>query len=119
MRRARLVPILGLLLLMTPALAGPASARGLDIEIWTEGGNDAVYQPGELLKVKTRTSEDAYLLVYEIDTEGAVHVLFPVRGGSGSIDGRVTQTIPSEESGLDLVVEDVTGEGFIVAIASA
>jgi hypothetical protein len=114
-----LVPILGLLVLMTPALAIPVSARGLDVEIWTEGGNDAVFQPGEQLQVRTRTSQDAYLLVYEIDTEGVVHVLFPIRGSSGAIEGGKTNTIPSEESGLDLVVEDLTGEGYIVAVASA
>src|SRR5436190_22038454 len=105
MRRARLVPILGLLVLMTPALAGPASARGLDIEIWTEGGNQAVYKPGDRLEVRARTSEDAYLLVYEIDTEGSVHVLYPIRGSSGSVEGHATQSIPPEQSGLDLVVE--------------
>jgi hypothetical protein len=115
---ARFVPILGFLALMATAFAAPSSARGLDVEIWTEGGHDAVYRPGDLLQVRTRTSEDAYLLVYEIDTQGAVHVLFPIRGSSGSVEGRAVNNVPPDHAGLDLVVEETTGEGFIVAIAS-
>lgn len=119
MSRARFVPILGFLALMSPAIAATASARPLDVEIWTEGGNEAVYRPGELLQVRTRTSDDAYLLVYEIDTEGAVRVLFPIRGSSGAVEGRVVNNVPPDQAGLDLVVEETTGEGFIVAVASS
>jgi hypothetical protein len=93
-------------------------ATGLQADVWTDRGNDAVYQPGDTMIVQTHVSHDANLLVYEIDTEGAVSVLFPERGGSGFVEGGSTIDIPSEHSNLQLVVEPETGESFIVAIAS-
>jgi hypothetical protein len=117
MSRARFVPILGFLAVASLLAARP-SFGSLDVEVWTNRGGDAVYKPGELLEISARTSTDAYLLVYEIDTEGYVRVLFPFRGSSGSVEGRKTNKIPSENSGLELVVEETTGMGYIVAVAS-
>lgn len=106
-----------------PALAAlmiapvAASARGLSVELWTDRGTDAVYQPGDPIQIKARTSEDANLLVYEIDAEGAVHLLFPSRHQNPAIEGRHTYRLPDDDRG-ELVVDATTGEGYIVAIAS-
>lgn len=97
---------------------GAARARPLSVEVWTDRGTDAVYEPGDRMQVKVRVSEDAHLLVYEIDTEGQVNVLFPYRGRPDLVEGRATYRLPDEESGFDLVVERQTGESFIVALAS-
>ena len=94
-----------------------ASARGLSVELWTDRGSDAVYQPGDPIQIKARTSEDAYLLVYEIDAEGSVHLLFPNRGQTPGIQGHHTYRLPDDDRG-ELVVDATTGEGYIVAIAS-
>lgn len=96
----------------------PAAARRLDVEVWTDRGNDAVYQPGEAMRVKVRTTEDAYLLVYEIDSEGSLHLLYPWKRGLGRIEARNTLRLPEERSDYQLVIEDKTGQGFIVAVAS-
>jgi uncharacterized protein DUF4384 len=107
--------ILGLLA-MAPAVAG---ARGLDIEVWTGRGDDAVYQPGDALEVRARASEDAYLLVYEIDAEGYVRLLYPYRGGNGFVEGRHTYSVPPERANVELVVENgPVGQCYVVAIAS-
>ncbi len=95
-----------------------ASQARVGVEVWTDRGQDAVYKPGDLMQVKVRPSTDAYLLVYEIDTEGYVHVLFPERGQSGFVEGRRTLRLPDEESAVELVVEKSTGEAYIVAVAS-
>ncbi len=94
-----------------------ASARGLSVELWTDRGSDAVYQPGDPIQIKARTSTDAYLLVYEIDAEGGVHLLFPSRGQSAEIEAHHTYRLPDDDQG-ELVVDASTGEGYIVAIAS-
>ena len=107
--------VLGLLV-MAPAAAG---ARGLDVEVWTDRGDDAVYQPGDALEVRARASEDAYLLVYEIDAEGYVRLLYPYRGGSGFVEGRHTYTVPPERANVELVVEKgPVGQCYVVAIVS-
>src|SRR5512134_2657147 len=104
------------LLVMTPAAVG---ARGLDVEVWTGRGDDAVYQPGDALEVRARASDDAYLLVYEIDAEGYVRLLYPYRGGTGFVEGRHTYTVPPERANVELVVErGSVGQCYVVAIAS-
>jgi len=104
------------LLAMAPAAAG---ARGLDVEVWTDRGDDAVYQPGDALEVRARASDDAYLLVYEIDAEGYVRLLYPYRGGSGFVEGRHTYSVPPERANVDLVVQNgPVGQCYVVAIAS-
>ena len=45
------------------AATAPASANGLAVEVWTDRGADAVYQPGESIQIGARSSDDAYLLV--------------------------------------------------------
>jgi hypothetical protein len=98
-------------------MAGPGWAR-VGVEIWTDRGQDAVYKPGDLMQVKVRPSADAYLLVYEIDTDGYVRVLYPYRGQSGFVEGRRTLRVPDEDSNVELVVERNTGEAYLVALAS-
>lgn len=98
--------------------AGAAVARPLSVEVWTDRGDDAVYSPGEQMLVKARTNDDAYLLVYEIDAEGNITVLFPFRRGAGMVEGRNTLRLPPEGSRYELAVEGTTGQGFLVAIAS-
>lgn len=98
-------------------LATPAQAR-LDVEIWTDRGDDAVYREGDAMRVKVRTSEDAFLLVYEIDTEGHVNLLYPWKRGSGRVEGRSTLRLPPDQADYQLVVEKETGQGFLVAVAS-
>ena len=117
MKRERgVVAALGLALLVS---ATGAESAVLDVEVWTDRGNDAVYQPGDVMEVRVRSSMDAYLLVYEVDSEGRVNLLFPERGSRGFVEGRATVRVPSEQSNLDLVVEGSAGEGFVVAIASS
>jgi hypothetical protein len=98
-----------------PALA---AASTLAVEVWTDRGNEAIYQPGEVLQVQTRATDDAYLLVYEIDSQGYVHVLFPFNSGNTLVAANDIVAIPPDQSDQALVVQDPTGQDFIVAIAS-
>ena len=96
----------------------PEISGAVDVELWTDRGSDAVYQPGEPMAVSVRTSDDGYLMVYEIDTEGYVRLLWPTLGSRGFIEGQKTLEFPSPESNLELVVESATGQGFLVALLS-
>src|ERR1041385_8120520 len=111
----RAIPTALLLLAFTVA---PALARRMDVEVWTDRGDDAVYEPGDEMRVNVRTSDDAYLLVYEIDSEGNVSLLYPWRRGSAEVQGRRTLQLPGRDSDYQLAVEKQTGQGFIVAVAS-
>lgn len=110
---------IGLVLLLAGlTLPAMASAYGLSVEVWTDRGRDAVYQPGQTLEVRTRTSRDAHLLVYEIDTEGYVRVLYPEAGRSGFVEGRRTHRLPGADADFEWVAQGPVGQGYIVAIAS-
>jgi len=105
-------------LLLLAVGSSPALARRLDVELWTDRGDDAVYREGDAMRIKVRATDDAYLLVYEIDTEGRVNLLYPWKRGSGRVEGRHTLRLPDDVSDYQLVVGRETGEGFIVAVAS-
>jgi hypothetical protein len=97
---------------------GTSLARGLSVEVWTDRGNEGVYQPGDQMQVKVRSSSDAHALVYEIDAEGYVRLLFPDVGGSGFVEAHETYPLPPEHSNIELVVQEPVGQCYIVAIAS-
>jgi hypothetical protein len=100
-------------------LAPPvARARAVGVDIWTDRGKDAVYEPGEPVEIKVRASDDGYLLVYDIDSEGYVRVLYPYEGSSGYIAAQRTYRVPPYQSGLQLVVQGPVGQGYIVALVS-
>ena len=103
------------LLAGTPAVAW---ARATSVDIWTDRGKDAIYEPGEPIEIKVRASDDGYLLVYDIDSEGAVRVLYPYAGSTGYVAGQHTYRVPPAGSGLQLVAQEPVGQGYIVAIVS-
>lgn len=113
-----LVRTVALTLLALLASWSPAPARDLGVEVWTDKGTDAVYEPGEAMRIKVRPSDDAHLIVYEIDSDGAVNLLWPLRRGSARVEGGRTLRLPSADSDLELAVNEATGQGFLVAIAS-
>jgi hypothetical protein len=104
--------------LMIGLVLAPPVARAGGVDIWTDRGKDAVYEPGEPVEIKVRASEDGYLLVYDIDSEGYVRVLYPYEGSSGFVEGRQTYRVPPSQSGLQLVVQGPVGQGYIVALVS-
>ncbi len=110
--------MIGLLMGALAIVPTTASARGFGVELWTDRGNEAIYEPGDVMQLRVRTTEDSYLLAYEIDAEGYVRVLFPYEGSNGLVEARRTYHIPADDADLELVVQKSTGEGYVVAIAS-
>jgi hypothetical protein len=47
------------------------------VEIWTDKGEGAVYREGDGVEVCIRPTYDCYVIVYEIDTDGYLRVLYP------------------------------------------
>ena len=107
-----------LLIAATAMIPAVSSAGGLSVNVWADRGADAVYEPGDRVQIRARSTDDANLLVYEIDSEGTIHVLFPYRGRSGYVDGRQTFMIPAADASDELVVSGPVGQGYVVAIAS-
>jgi hypothetical protein len=104
--------------LVAVALPGVASAGGMSVTVAADRGANAVYQPGERIQITARCTDDANLLVYDIDAEGKISVLFPYHAENGYIEGHQTVAIPSGSAQDELVVQGPVGQGYIVAITS-
>jgi len=99
----------GILLALVMVLIPGASHARQAVEVWTDRGNEAVYEPGDRMLIKVRSAEDAHVLVYEIDAEGFVRLLFPEGGGSGFLEARQTYRLPPDDSNVELVVQQPVG----------
>src|SRR5262249_30906146 len=104
-------------MLLLAAAWAPARASKLDVEVWTDRGEDAVYQEGDNIGIKVRSNGDAYLLVYELDTDGRVNLLYPLKRGPNRIENHETLNLPDPQSHYQLVIEPnpTTGQAVIVA----
>lgn len=92
----------------------------LVVDVWTNKGEGAVYRPGERIRVYFRASADCYVTLYNIDTEGYVHLLYPARSlDHHFIQGGTTYRLPSRRDPYDLVVSGPSGIEYIEAVASA
>ena len=92
----------------------------LVVDVWTNKGDGAVYSPGERVRVYFRASADCYVTLYNVDTEGYVHLLYPARSGDQHfISGGITYRIPSRRDPYDLVISGPSGIEYIEAVASA
>src|SRR5258706_14038739 len=82
--RASAVAFVAVLVLVLPAAA---LARPLGVELWTDRGQDAVYEPGDGIQIKIPPSDDSYLPDNEITPDGYIHTPFPRPRGSNIIAG--------------------------------
>jgi len=58
------------------------------VEIWTDRGTGSVYRVGDDVEICLRADRDCFVMVYEIDTDGHLRLLFPYHCGSdGFVEG--------------------------------
>ncbi|TPW03404.1 MAG: S-layer-like array-like protein, partial [bacterium] len=100
----------------------PAPARHdwpLEVEIELLGGDGRLVYPGQGVGFSFRLNRDAYLVIYDIDTEGRTHLVYPrSRWDSQFVRGGVLHHLPGRNAGYRLVADGPPGEEFVVAVAS-
>jgi Domain of unknown function (DUF4384) len=133
--RARLIAVVGswsVLVLGAIGLGAPpvAEAGGLTVvpsghgrpplrvKAWTDRGSEAIYHPGEPVEIRFTTNDHAYVVVYDIDTEGHVTQLFPAPGDPGYVHAREVITLPGHGAYFDYVVTGPPGIETIEVVAS-
>ena len=90
----------------------------LRVNVWVDKDDDDIYRKGEPIAVTFQTSEDAYAVVYHIDTDGRVEVLWPTtRYSDGFAFGGHRYKLPSREAGR-LRAAESEGVGYIEAVVS-
>ncbi len=91
----------------------------LEMDVWTDKGEGAVYNPGEEIEVFFQTSEDCYVLIYNIDTRGYVNILYPYDYSDRQwVSGERIYRIPGRYDDYQLRVDGPEGTEYIQAICS-
>ncbi|MCP3957003.1 MAG: DUF4384 domain-containing protein [bacterium] len=90
----------------------------VEVEIWTDRGDGARYCAGESIEIYFRTNVDAFVAIYDIDTRGRTHQLFPSRHNPDNFvyGGRVNRL--ESRYGYHFEVEGPTGWETLRAVAS-
>ncbi len=97
----------------------PTQPSTLTIKVWTDRGAGATYYLGNNINVYFKTSQDAYVTIYDYTTSGQLKIIFPnffqrdnfVRGG-------ITYVIPNPNYNYNFTVIGPNGREIIEAIAS-
>ncbi|MEJ2538923.1 MAG: DUF4384 domain-containing protein, partial [Gemmatimonadota bacterium] len=75
-----MTPTIRMLALMIAALASLPSAtlaQSVEARIWVDRGEEPVLERGDRVRVYYRTSADAFIAIFHIDTNGGVQLLYP------------------------------------------
>jgi hypothetical protein len=100
------------------AVLAPFAAQVPPVRIWVDEGLDLFY-PGDRVELRFRTSEDAYVAVLHVDTDGVVDLLYPSsRWDDEFVYGRRTYAVPLSGRSGPLVVSRNPGIGYFYIIAS-
>jgi hypothetical protein len=99
-------------------VAARYAQQSLRVNVWVDKSANEVYAHGEELQVTFQANEDAYLVVYHVDVNGRVSVLWPTsRFDDGFAFGRHEYSLPVG-GGPRLRTADVEGVGYVNALAS-
>jgi len=100
----------------SPALK-PAVVNDIDVSLRLIGGRGAVMMPGRDINLTFQTSSDAYVIIYNIDSEGYVHLLYPADGRPEMVQGKKVYFLPEQGAGVTWEVGRDTGIEYMHAIA--
>ena len=89
------------------------------VNVWHDRGEDEVYQRGEDVRIHFECNHDAYAVVYRVDAEGYVEILWPrSRYDDGFVFGHHTYNLPTP--GADRIrAADSEGVEYVQALVSA
>ena len=110
--------MLSAMLLGLLALTAPAHDPEPPVRIWFDRKDEA-YMRGDRVKVFLKTREDGYIVVFHVDPDNRLRVLFPLDPSDDNyVKGGKTYKIINR-GGREGFVADVAGRGVVFAAASS
>ncbi len=97
----------------------PTQPSTLTIKVWTDRGAGATYYPGNNINVYFKTSQDAYVTIYDYTTSGQLKIIFPnFFQRDNFVKGGITYVIPNPNYNYSFTVTGPNGREIIEAVAS-
>ncbi len=93
------------------------TGENLDVSVRLIGGKGAIFKPGRDISITFQVNRDAYVIIYNIDSEGYVQLLFPADGNPVRVKGGKVHFLPQHGSGVYLEAGHRTGIEYIHAMA--
>jgi hypothetical protein len=88
------------------------------VEVWTDRGTGGVYRVGEDVEICFRADRDCYVIIYDIDTDGHLRLLFPYYcGDDGYVEGGSVYSLGRGYYG-PYYISGPTGVEYVHALAS-
>jgi hypothetical protein len=89
------------------------------IRVWTDKGDNPVYRVGDAATFEFTSEQDCYLTLLNVDTGGAITMLFPNRfHPDNKIIANKVYTIPSEDMKFRIRAQGPPGRELLKAIAT-
>ena len=110
--------MLSAMLLGLLAIGTAANDPAPPVRIWFDR-DDASYMRGERIKVFLKTRDDRYIVVFHLDPDNRLRILFPLDPGDDNyVKGGKTYKVINR-GGREGIVADVAGRGIVFAAASS
>src|SRR5688572_25246014 len=114
----RLLGAVALACLLAPAALLAQRITPLEGRIWLDKGAEPTLQRGETARLYYRASADAYVAIFQIDTNGSARLIFPrTPDESNLVRGELDYRLLFASSSFWLVEED-PGVGYFFLVAS-
>jgi hypothetical protein len=98
---------------------GDRNLGDLSVDIWVNKGEASTYYYGEDVAIYFRASDDCYVVVYDIDPEGNVSLIYPADYDSDTfVRGGDVYRIPDTYDDYRLEISGPSGSEYIYAVAS-
>ncbi len=101
------------------SMTGTAVSGDLSVSVTMLGEKDGVYRAGKEVRLLFQTTQDAYVVVYNIDAEGYVHLLYPEDGRPVLSKANTTTFLPPPGKNVVWETSGKTGIEYIHAVAVA
>ncbi|MFO7915052.1 MAG: DUF4384 domain-containing protein [Candidatus Krumholzibacteriales bacterium] len=96
---------------------GYGDVSNINVALRLMEGRGSVLRSGKDIRLTYRVTEDAYVIIYNIDSEGYINLLYPHDGKLKKAEKYTVYSLPERGSGVELKTGSKTGVEYIHALA--